>query len=105
MTVISYVVAALSTPPPPATASSIAPVHHHNPLSLQAANALRDLCDANRTALAPHIAAFGQLHAGLVGVPEVERAKVLQSIASVIQALNPEEGIESVSVSSPDRSR
>ena len=38
-------------------------------LCLQAANALRDLCDANRTALAPHIGAFAELHAGLTGVP------------------------------------
>jgi hypothetical protein len=33
-------------------------------LCLKAANALRDLCDANRTALAPHIGAFADLHAG-----------------------------------------
>lgn len=38
-------------------------------LCLQAANALRDLCDANRSALAPHIGAFAELHAGLTGVP------------------------------------
>ncbi|KAI0043476.1 hypothetical protein FA95DRAFT_399217 [Auriscalpium vulgare] len=63
---------------------------------LQAANALRDLCDANRTALAPHISAFGELHAGLVGVPDTEKAKVLQSIASVIQALPPAEEIPPV---------
>lgn len=30
---------------------------------LHAANALRNLCDANRKALAPHISAFGELHA------------------------------------------
>ncbi|KAI0318744.1 armadillo-type protein [Amylostereum chailletii] len=80
ITVIRFVVAALPEPV----------------LCLHAANALRDLCDANRTALAPHIAAFGELHAGLVGVPETEKAKVLQSIASVIQALPPEEGIAPV---------
>ncbi|KAI0051285.1 hypothetical protein FA95DRAFT_1676011 [Auriscalpium vulgare] len=80
MNVLTYVVAAL---PEPA-------------LCLQAANALRDLCDANRTALAPHISAFGELHAGLVGVPDTEKAKVLQSIASVIQALPPAEEIPPV---------
>ena len=67
-------------------------------LCLPAANALRDLCDANRSALAPHITAFGELHAGLSGVQDTEKAKVLQSIASVIQALPPEEEIGPVEV-------
>lgn len=53
MNAISYVVAALSEPA----------------LCLPAANSLRDLCDANRTALAPHISAFGELHANLVDIP------------------------------------
>jgi hypothetical protein len=53
MNAISYVVAALPEPS----------------LCLQAANALRDLCDANRAELAPHIGAFAELHAGLTGVP------------------------------------
>jgi hypothetical protein len=53
MNAISYVVAAL---PEPA-------------LCLPAANALRDLCDANRAALAPHIGAFAELHAGLNDIP------------------------------------
>ncbi|KAI0651047.1 ARM repeat-containing protein [Trametes meyenii] len=65
-------------------------------LCLFAANALRDLCDANRIALAPHISAFGELHAGLTGIPDTEKAKVLQSIASVIQALPPAEEIPPV---------
>jgi hypothetical protein len=38
-------------------------------LCLQAANALRDLCDANRSELAPHIGAFAELHARLTDVP------------------------------------
>ncbi|KAH7882096.1 armadillo-type protein, partial [Phlebopus sp. FC_14] len=80
MNAISYVVAAL---PEPA-------------LCLPAANALRDLCDANRSALAPHIGAFAELHAGLTGIPDTEKSKVLQSIASVIQALPPEEEIPPV---------
>ena len=53
MNAITYVVSALPDPT----------------LCLFAANALRDLCDANRTALAPHIGAFGELHAGLTGIP------------------------------------
>ncbi|KAG9308679.1 armadillo-type protein [Chiua virens] len=80
MNVISYVVAALPEPS----------------LCLPAANALRDLCDANRTALAPHMGAFAELHAGLTGIPDTEKSKVLQSIASVIQALPPEEEIPPV---------
>lgn len=53
MGVLTYVVQALGEPA----------------LCLQAANALRDLCDANRTALASHIAAFGELHASLPSIP------------------------------------
>ncbi|KAL1943353.1 hypothetical protein VTO73DRAFT_4428 [Trametes versicolor] len=86
MSAITFVVAALP----------------HPSLCLFAANALRDLCDANRTALAPHIAAFGELHAGLTGIPDTEKAKVLQSIASVIQALPPVEEIPPVeAIASP----
>ncbi|CDO75722.1 hypothetical protein BN946_scf184493.g20 [Trametes cinnabarina] len=80
MNAINYVVSALPDPT----------------LCLSAANALRDLCDANRSALAPHIGAFGELHAGLTGIPDSEKAKVLQSIASVIQALPPIEEIPPV---------
>ncbi|KIJ61703.1 hypothetical protein HYDPIDRAFT_115503 [Hydnomerulius pinastri MD-312] len=80
MNTISYVVAALPEPS----------------LCLPAANGLRDLCDANRSALAPHIGAFADLHAGLTGIPDTEKSKVLQSIASVIQALPPEEEIPPV---------
>ena len=53
MNALSYVVAALPEPQ----------------VCLQAADALRDLCDANRTALAPYIGAFGQLHAALTNIP------------------------------------
>lgn len=49
MVVISYVVTALSEPA----------------LCQAAANALRDLCDANRTKLTPHIDAFGELYANI----------------------------------------
>ncbi|KAI9508978.1 ARM repeat-containing protein [Russula earlei] len=74
----------------------VAPALSELSLCLPAANALRDLCDANRTALAPHITAFGELHAGLSRVQDTEKAKVLQSISSVIQALPPEEEIAPV---------
>ncbi|KAF9782538.1 armadillo-type protein [Thelephora terrestris] len=67
-------------------------------LCLSAANALRSLCDANRTALAPHLHAFGTLHASLVNIPDTERSKVLQSISSVIQALPPDDEIVPVEV-------
>ncbi|EMD34979.1 hypothetical protein CERSUDRAFT_116506 [Gelatoporia subvermispora B] len=67
-------------------------------LCLPAANSLRGICDANRTALAPHIGAFGELHARLPNIPDTEKSKVLQSIASVIQALPPEEEIAPIEV-------
>lgn len=38
-------------------------------LCLQAGIALRNLCDANRKALAPQIAAFGELHNSLGSIP------------------------------------
>ncbi|KAI9431177.1 ARM repeat-containing protein [Lactarius indigo] len=82
LTVLSYVALALS----------------EVNLCLPAANALRDLCDANRAALAPHITAFGELHAGLSSVQDTEKAKVLQSISSVIQALPPDEEIPPIEV-------
>ncbi|PPQ95113.1 hypothetical protein CVT25_011656 [Psilocybe cyanescens] len=80
MTVLSYVVSALPDPS----------------LSLPAATALRNLCEANRKELAVHIAAFGELHAGLSNIPDSEKSKVLQSIASVIQAIPPPESIPSI---------
>ncbi|KAJ7220593.1 armadillo-type protein [Mycena pura] len=62
----------------------------------QATLALRSLCDANRSALAGRISAFAEVYAGLGGVPDSEKGKVLQSIASVIQALPPAEAIAPV---------
>ncbi|TRM56832.1 hypothetical protein BD626DRAFT_517577 [Schizophyllum amplum] len=53
-------------------------------LSLVAANALRSVCDANRS----------NWREG--GVPDAEKGKVLQSVASVIQAVDPVEGIAPV---------
>lgn len=77
MTVLGYVVAALTDPS----------------LCLQAALAMRNLCDANRKALAPQMGAFAELYAGLGSIPNSERSKVIQSISSIIQALPPDEEI------------
>lgn len=83
-------------------------------LCFHAANALRDLCDVNRTALAGHISAFGELHARVPSFPvsllsrreinilnsvQVQEAmKVIQSIASVIQALPVEQQVQPIEV-------
>lgn len=85
-------------------------------LSLQAASALRNLCDANRKALAPQIGAFAELHAGLAQVPvrsrlrhfscqgittlfqDSEKSKVMESLASVVEALPPVEAVPTVEV-------
>ncbi|KAF6748259.1 armadillo-type protein [Ephemerocybe angulata] len=80
LNVLNYVVTALTDPA----------------LCLQAAIALRNLCDTNRKALAPHIGAFGQLHDGLERIPDSEKSKILQSIASVIEALPAQEMIPPV---------
>ena len=53
LTVLTYVVSALTD----------------LSLSLSAAVALRNLCEANRKDLAAHIGAFGELHAGLDSIP------------------------------------
>ncbi|KAG9019808.1 hypothetical protein FRB90_005956 [Tulasnella sp. 427] len=71
MNAMSYVVAAFSEPQ----------------LSLHAARALRDLCENNRRALSKHIDSFSNLYANLPSIPDTEKAKVLQAICSVIQAL------------------
>ncbi|THH07205.1 hypothetical protein EW145_g3549 [Phellinidium pouzarii] len=72
-------------------------------LCLQAANALRQLCDANRAMLAKHISEFGRLHAHLPSIPDSEKAKIVQSIASVIQALPPRMEVEPVDL--PEEAR
>ena len=53
LTVLSYVVSALPDPS----------------LSLPAATALGNLCEANQKNLASHFGAFGELHAGLNNIP------------------------------------
>lgn len=66
-----------------------------------AAKALRGLCDSNRKVLMRHVPSFVQVLGGLEGrIPETELAKVLQSVASVIQALPEDEIVEPLLVSS-----
>ncbi|KAJ3980905.1 armadillo-type protein [Lentinula detonsa] len=67
-------------------------------LSLQAATALQNLCDANKTSLGPRIGAFAELHSGLAQIPDSEKSKVMESIANVIQAIPPLEAIPTVEV-------
>ncbi|KIJ41891.1 hypothetical protein M422DRAFT_68108 [Sphaerobolus stellatus SS14] len=69
---------------------------NEGPLAFRAATAFKDLCDANRTTLAQHIAMFGNLYADMGRIPESEKGKVIQSIASVIQALPPQEAVQPV---------
>ncbi|GAA6053966.1 hypothetical protein JCM3770_004645 [Rhodotorula araucariae] len=53
-----------------------------------AARALRGLCDANRKVLVGHVGSFVQVLGGLEGkIEDDELAKVLESAASVVQAL------------------
>ncbi|GAA5977602.1 hypothetical protein JCM10908_005035 [Rhodotorula pacifica] len=60
-----------------------------------AAKALRGLCDANRKVLMQHVPSFVQVLGGLEGrIPDTELAKVLQSVASVVQALPENEIVE-----------
>ncbi|KWU41813.1 hypothetical protein RHOSPDRAFT_36639 [Rhodotorula sp. JG-1b] len=60
-----------------------------------AAKALRGLCDANRKVLMRHVPSFVQVLGGLEGrIADTELAKVLQSVASVVQALPENEIVE-----------
>ncbi|BGP33834.1 hypothetical protein JCM10296v2_005639 [Rhodotorula toruloides] len=53
-----------------------------------AARALKGLCDANRKVLVRHVASFVQVLGNLEGrIDDAELAKVLESVASVVQAL------------------
>ncbi|GAA5900459.1 hypothetical protein JCM5296_001552 [Sporobolomyces johnsonii] len=61
----------------------------------QAARALRGLCDANRKVLVGHVGDFVGVLAGLEGkVDDSELVKVLESVASVVQALPEEQVVE-----------
>ncbi|KAG8821907.1 hypothetical protein FRC19_007021 [Serendipita sp. 401] len=65
-------------------------------LSLQASVTLKELCDANRATLAPHISSFADLHQNVELLGPEEKSKVLESIASVISALPPGSAIDPV---------
>lgn len=57
---------------------------------------LKELCDANRAILAPHLNSFADLHRNVELLGSEEKSKVLESIASVISAMPAEAGIEPV---------
>jgi len=65
-------------------------------LSLQASITLKEICDANRVILAPHLNSFSDLHRNVELLGPEEKSKVLESISSVISAMPPEVGIEPV---------
>ncbi|KAG8802127.1 hypothetical protein FRC17_006479, partial [Serendipita sp. 399] len=65
-------------------------------LSLQASITLKELCDANRATLAPHISSFASLHQNIELLGPEEKSKVLESIASVISALPPAAALDPV---------
>ncbi|KAF7317074.1 hypothetical protein HMN09_00442000 [Mycena chlorophos] len=62
-------------------------------VGIEAAVAFRSLCDANRQALTSQIDSLAAVHARLDHVPDGFRHKVLQAIASVIEALPPAQEI------------
>ncbi|KAL8292471.1 hypothetical protein RQP46_001083 [Phenoliferia psychrophenolica] len=69
---VSFVVPALSDPP----------------LCAQAARSLRLLCNSNRKTLGEHVGSFVAVLGGLEGkVEDTELVKVLEAVASVVQAL------------------
>jgi len=65
---------------------------------------LRGLCDSNRANLVEHVGEFVGILNGLEGfVEEGELAKVLESVASVVQALEVERIVEPILVISRGR--
>ncbi|PPR03147.1 hypothetical protein CVT24_012764 [Panaeolus cyanescens] len=68
-------------------------------LALSLLSAIK-LTNLNTTELALHIAVFGELHAGLGSVPDIDtvKSKVLSSILSVIQAMPIEQEIPAISI-------
>jgi hypothetical protein len=64
-----------------------------------AARALKGLCDANRKVLTGHVGSFVQVLGGLEGrLDNNELGKVLESVASVVQALEGSEVVEPLTV-------
>lgn len=67
----------------------------------QAVRSLRGLCDSNRKVLTGHVGDFVGILGGLEGgggIDESELAKVLESVASVVQALDSEQIIDPILV-------
>ncbi|GAA5841296.1 hypothetical protein JCM3766R1_005019 [Sporobolomyces carnicolor] len=65
----------------------------------QAVRSLRGLCDSNRKVLTGHVGDFVGILGGLEGgggIDESELAKVLESVASVVQALDSEQIIDPI---------
>ncbi|GAA5872754.1 hypothetical protein JCM8547_006333 [Rhodosporidiobolus lusitaniae] len=92
---ITFVVSALSSPSPPSSSSSSSPLSSETDLTPRAARALKALCDSNRRLLTSHVSSFVAVLGGLEGkIDDAELAKVLESVASVVQALQGEEEIE-----------
>ncbi|KAL7414593.1 armadillo-type protein [Mrakia frigida] len=78
---ISYIVPALDVPS----------------LCTSAAQALKTLCDLCRTSLTGHIGEFGSLYGTVEDrIDPEEKAKVLEAITSVVQALPPMDAVEPV---------
>ena len=72
-------------------------------LAPAAARALRQLCDSNRRELTPHVASFVAVLVGLEQRVKDDElvAKVLESVASVVQALPEQDIVDPVLVSCP----
>ncbi|CED84264.1 Nuclear transport receptor LGL2 (importin beta superfamily) [Phaffia rhodozyma] len=81
LTAVSYIVPALEVPA----------------LSASAAKSLKRLCDLCRASLTNHIGAFGELYAKVEQrIEPEEKARVLEAITSVVQALPPMEAINPI---------
>nr|ODO01293.1 hypothetical protein L204_02021 [Cryptococcus depauperatus CBS 7855] len=77
--VLSYLVSSLTS--------------RNHAISRSAADALKALCDMCRKKLVEHIGAFSDLHGKIGDMGAEEQCKVIQGIASVIQALQPADAI------------
>lgn len=62
----------------------------------EAATALKAICDICRGDLVRHVSAFGALHGKVSSFQPEEQVKVIEAIASVLQALLPAEAVDAV---------
>lgn len=68
-----------------------------NPVTApEAATALKAICDICRGDLVSHVSAFGALHGKVSSFQPEEQVKVIEAIASVLQALPPAEAVDAV---------